>query len=79
VSNRIESAARNDEQAKARGAARRDVEKGGLTAFLSYFLSLGSVGFGGPIALIGYMQRDLEPVVILTAGLVGVTATSLAR
>jgi chromate transporter len=24
-----------------------------------YFLRLGSVGFGGPIALVGYMQRDL--------------------
>jgi chromate transporter len=24
-----------------------------------YFLALGAVGFGGPIALVGYMQRDL--------------------
>jgi chromate transporter len=24
-----------------------------------YFLKLGAVGFGGPIALVGYMQRDL--------------------
>ena len=24
-----------------------------------YFLRLGAVGFGGPIALVGYMQRDL--------------------
>ncbi len=30
-----------------------------LGAFLSYFLSLGTFGFGGPIALAGYMQRDL--------------------
>jgi len=30
-----------------------------LPQFLSYFLSLGSFGFGGPIALAGYMQRDL--------------------
>jgi chromate transporter len=28
-------------------------------AFLLYFLRLGSLGFGGPIALAGYMQRDL--------------------
>jgi chromate transporter len=26
---------------------------------LGYFLYLGSFGFGGPIALVGYMQRDL--------------------
>jgi len=31
----------------------------GLTALAAYFLRLGSVGFGGPIALVGYMQRDL--------------------
>jgi chromate transporter len=28
-------------------------------AFLGYFLRLGTFGFGGPIALAGYMQRDL--------------------
>jgi chromate transporter len=27
--------------------------------FLRYFLGLGSLGFGGPIATVGYMQRDL--------------------
>jgi chromate transporter len=30
-----------------------------LGAFLRYFLRLGALGFGGPIALAGYMQRDL--------------------
>jgi chromate transporter len=30
-----------------------------LARFLAYFLRLGSLGFGGPIALAGYMQRDL--------------------
>jgi chromate transporter len=30
-----------------------------LTEFVLYFLRLGAFGFGGPIALAGYMQRDL--------------------
>jgi chromate transporter len=30
-----------------------------LPRLIQYFLSLGTVGFGGPIALAGYMQRDL--------------------
>jgi chromate transporter len=30
-----------------------------LQEFLLYFLRLGTFGFGGPIALAGYMQRDL--------------------
>src|ERR1700726_2158226 len=30
-----------------------------LPRLLWYFLSLGTIGFGGPIALAGYMQRDL--------------------
>ncbi len=30
-----------------------------LREFLGYFLYLGTFGFGGPIALAGYMQRDL--------------------
>ena len=31
----------------------------GLRAFAGYFIGLGSTGFGGPIALVGTMQRDL--------------------
>src|SRR6478736_1269822 len=30
-----------------------------LLRFVLYFLQLGATGFGGPIALAGYMQRDL--------------------
>src|SRR5712675_1040384 len=30
-----------------------------LTKFALYFLKLGCIGFGGPIALVGYMQKDL--------------------
>ncbi|MBI2158707.1 MAG: chromate efflux transporter, partial [Candidatus Rokubacteria bacterium] len=31
----------------------------GTADLLRYFLYLGSLGFGGPVALVGYMQRDL--------------------
>jgi len=30
-----------------------------LAGLLLYFLRLGAVGFGGPVALVGYMQQDL--------------------
>src|SRR3954470_4044018 len=30
-----------------------------LGGLVRYFLRLGGLGFGGPIALVGYMQRDL--------------------
>jgi chromate transporter len=30
-----------------------------LSDLLGYFARLGSLGFGGPVALVGYMQRDL--------------------
>ncbi len=30
-----------------------------FSQFLRYFVSLGAFGFGGPIATVGYMQRDL--------------------
>ena len=30
-----------------------------LEKFTLYFLKLGCIGFGGPIALVGYMQKDL--------------------
>jgi chromate transporter len=30
-----------------------------FTSVLRYFLRLGTLGFGGPIAVVGYMQRDL--------------------
>jgi chromate transporter len=31
----------------------------GLWPLTAYFLKLGAIGFGGPVALVGYMQRDL--------------------
>jgi chromate transporter len=30
-----------------------------LRALVAYFLRLGTLGFGGPVALVGYMHRDL--------------------
>ena len=36
-----------------------DVNPSSLRELLLYFLRLGTLGFGGPIALAGYMQRDL--------------------
>jgi len=30
-----------------------------LRKLATYFLRLGTIGFGGPIALAGYMQHDL--------------------
>jgi chromate transporter len=36
-----------------------DPAKVPLTRFIGYFLWLGTVGFGGPIALAGHMQQDL--------------------
>jgi chromate transporter len=41
----------DDDQATARPP--------GFASFVRYFLGLGTWGFGGPIASVGYMQRDL--------------------
>ena len=30
-----------------------------LWQLVMYFLRLGTLGFGGPVALVGYMHRDL--------------------
>src|SRR5664279_174999 len=40
-------------------AAVHEPAKVSLTQFAGYFLWLGTVGFGGPIALAGHMQQDL--------------------
>jgi chromate transporter len=32
---------------------------GGLWPLIGYFLKVGTVGFGGPVALVGFMHRDL--------------------
>jgi chromate transporter len=43
----------------AAGAARAPTPSCSLAALARYFLWLGTTGFGGPIALVGFMQRDL--------------------
>src|SRR5215213_6453837 len=35
------------------------VERPTLAQLVGYFLTLGTVGFGGPVALVGFMHRDL--------------------
>lgn len=44
---------------EADGRAAPTVTRPTTAAFVRYFLYLGSLGFGGPVALVGYMQRDL--------------------
>ena len=41
------------------GAAAVDPSQRSLAGLVLYFLRLGTWGFGGPIALVGYMRRDL--------------------
>ena len=43
----------------AAGSTEEPVTDPTLREFLAYFLKLGTLGFGGPIALAGYMQKDL--------------------
>ena len=47
------------DRAAVSGDVTAPVGQAGLTAFMRYFLHLGTFGFGGPIATVGYMQRDL--------------------
>src|SRR3954447_22783157 len=42
-------------EAQAEGGDTRST----LWQLSGYFLTLGTIGFGGPVALVGYMQRDL--------------------
>jgi chromate transporter len=47
--------------AELRGPAVAEAQptRGTLWQLTGYFLKLGALGFGGPVALVGYMQRDL--------------------
>ena len=44
---------------RAERAAREAPSARTMRGLFLYFLRLGSAGFGGPIALAGYMRRDL--------------------
>src|SRR5439155_3012134 len=37
----------------------RNADQATIGALCRYFARLGTLGFGGPVALVGYMQRDL--------------------
>ncbi len=41
------------------GATSRQEPSYTLRQLVGYMLRLGSIGFGGPVALVGYMRRDL--------------------
>ena len=44
---------------EAAGSAPPEAPTYTLGQLVMYFLKLGAIGFGGPVALTGYMQRDL--------------------
>src|SRR5262252_9502949 len=49
-------------QAQPVGAPAEDAEgsrRQNLVPLVGYFLKLGTIGFGGPVALVGFMHRDL--------------------
>src|ERR1700741_591845 len=49
----------NSPQTAPDAGSRELLEPVALSQFSLYFLRLGTIGFGGPIALAAYMQRDL--------------------
>jgi chromate transporter len=49
----------DDDAEQPAGAQAKAPHQVGFGRVLRYFLRLGTTGFGGPIATVGYMQRDL--------------------
>src|SRR5881628_3475994 len=47
------------ERISCMSAPRANPQAGGLLRLVRYFVGLGTWGLGGPIATVGYMQRDL--------------------
>lgn len=48
-----------DDQAGAAVGGQAPAQPPAFGRLLAYFFKLGAIGFGGPIATVGYMQRDL--------------------
>jgi chromate transporter len=46
-------------QNPVQGSTNESIVRSSMREFLSYFLKLGALGFGGPIALAGHMQKEL--------------------
>jgi chromate transporter len=53
------SAGEPQDPAAATVAPGRAQHREALLSFVLYFLKLGTIGFGGPVALVGFMHRDL--------------------
>jgi chromate transporter len=47
------------EPSSSSGERRAIPATGQMMSFVLYFLKLGTIGFGGPVALVGFMHRDL--------------------